>query len=152
MHRTFTFSDIVHRNNFFQRNFHWTLCHSQDTKPVITDRNEVFTRVCDFVNSGECLPQCMLGYQHPLKQTPPGSRHPPGADTPPGAHPPPRSRHTPPEADSPPLHPPPGADSPPPPPRGSRLRDTVNEQPVRILLECILVSVICQPLLGDDLQ
>ena len=27
-----------------------------------------------------------------------------------------------------------------PPPPGSRLRDTVNEQPVRILLECILVS------------
>ena len=49
---------------------------------------------------------------HPPKQTPPGSRHPPGADTP-------------------------GADQPPPP--GSRLRHTVNERPVRILLECILV-------------
>ena len=138
MHRTFTFSDIVHRNNFFQRNFHWTLCHSQDTKPVITDRNEVFTRVCDSVNRGECLPQCMLGYQHPLKQT-----HPLEQTPPPGADIPPRSRQP-----STPPHPPRSRH----PPRGSRLRDAVNEQPVRILLECILVSVICQPLLGDDLQ
>ena len=34
---------------------------------------------------------------------------------------------------------PPGADTPPGPPPGSRLQHTVNERPVRILLECILV-------------
>ena len=49
--------------------------------------------------------------------TPPWSRHPLGADTPP------RSRH--------PLEP--GT------PPGSRLQHTVNERPVRILLECILI-------------
>ena len=61
----------------------------------------------------------------PQKQTPPPSRHPtweqthtPGAD-------PPRSRHP-----TWSRHPPPG----------SRLRHTVNERPVRILLECILVG------------
>ena len=93
----------------------------------------------------------MLGY------TPPGSRppqeaDPPGADTPPspGKQMPPGSR--------PPPHPlPPGADTPswsrhppgsrpplgadPPPPR-SRLQHTVNERPVRILLECILVVTL----------
>ena len=54
--------------------------------------------------------------------TPPGSRHPPPeqADTPPGADTTPRARQT--------------------PPPGSRLQPTVNERPVRILLECILVS------------
>ena len=51
------------------------------------------------------------GSRPPWEQTPPGSRHPPGAD-------PPGSRH---------------------PPR-SRLQHTVYERPVRILLECILVS------------
>ena len=42
----------------------------------------VFTRVCDSVNTGGCLPQCMLGY-HPLPRSrPPRNRHPPpGADT-----------------------------------------------------------------------
>ena len=60
----------------------------------------------------------MLGCEPP----PTGADIPPGADTP---HPP--------RADSPP---PPGADTSP----GSRLRHTVNERPVRILLECILVG------------
>ena len=72
---------------------------------------------------GGCLPQCILGYT-------PRTRHPPWAQTPL----PPQSRH--------PLQPaeqtlPPGADTPPPP--GSRLQHTVNERPVRILLECILI-------------
>ena len=57
----------------------------------------VFTRVCDSVNGGGGLPQCMLGYppgadtpqsrpplglDPPPEQTPPWSRHPPQADTP----------------------------------------------------------------------
>ena len=50
-----------------------------------------------------------------------------------GQPPPPRSREN-------PL--PPGPGRPPPPPPGRRLQHTVNERPVRILLECILVHNI----------
>ena len=94
--------------------------------------------------------------RHPPEQThthptqsrhPPGSRHthPPGADT----HTPPKSRY-PPRADTH-THPPPPRSryTPPPkqtPPPGSRLRYTVNERPVRILLECILVSIFLKKL------
>ena len=78
----------------------------------------------------------MLGYPHrhpqeqtppgadtPLEQTPPRTRHPPGEDTP--------REQTPPQEQTPPgtRHPP-----------RRRHRHTVNEWPVRILLECILVS------------
>ena len=123
-------------------------------------QGNIFVPVCHTVHRGMCLPQCMLGYHTPWEQTPPQSRHPPeqippGADTPRGAdplgsrHPQsrhcPRSRHPPeqippgsrqpPRTDTPHRHPP-GADTHPP---GSRLRHTVNERPVRILLECILV-------------
>ena len=79
--------------------------------------------------------------QTPWEQTPPQ-----GADTPPS----PRSRHPPdqtPPRSRPPWtrsrHPPPGAE----PPRSrhplgrSWLWHTVNERPVRILLECILVDL-----------
>ena len=66
----------------------------------------------------------MLGYDPPTppppEQTPPGSRPPSRADPPEQT---PQSR-------------PPGSRTPPPP---SKLRHTVNERPVRILLECILV-------------
>ena len=75
----------------------------------------VFTRVCDSVHRRGGLPQCMLGYH-----TPPG-KHPSRK------HPPPSGKHTLPWE----AHPP-----------GSRLRHTVNERPVRILLECILVVKI----------
>ena len=92
------------------------------------------------------------GADTPQEQTPPGSRQPPpiadtlpleqtpllGADNPPGGDtpqirhpPPPGSRH-------PPEQTPPPRDQTCPPP-GSRLQHTVNERPVRILLECILV-------------
>ena len=67
------------------------------------------------------------------RQTPPGpGRHPPG----PGRHPP-RIRQTPPQTrQTPPqdqAHP----------PLGSRLQHMVYEWPVRILLECILVTHVC---------
>ena len=73
----------------------------------------VFTRVYDFVNRrGVCLSACWDTTPPPFwEQTTP-----PRADNP-WEQTPPRSRH----------------------PPGSRLRDTVNERPVRILLECILV-------------
>ena len=86
----------------------------------------IFLQACVCPRGEGCLPQCMLGYPPPLGADPPQSRHPP----------PPREQ----------THPPPGADTPwsrhPPrpgtPPPGSRLQHTVNERPVRILLECIL--------------
>ena len=76
---------------------------------------------------GEDTPQS----RHAPKQTPPGAdTAPPGADTPPWVDPP-LWEQTPP---------------PPPPPRKkhsprSKLWHTVNERPVRILLECILVLI-----------
>ena len=100
------------------------------------------------------LPQCMLGYpprsrppgadtppgsRHPHSRHPPGNRHPqeqtptPAADTHPGSRHP-RSRHLPPS-----RHPP-----------RSKLRHTVNEQPVRILLKCILVVHKPYPEIDDD--
>ena len=67
----------------------------------------------------------------PPRADPPGrytplDRYPPSGQV----HPPTPGRYTPPEQ----THPPP--------PPGSRLRHTVNERPVRILLESILVMII----------
>ena len=82
------------------------------------------------------------GSRHPLGPDIPQSR-PPRADppeqTPPGEDTPQQSRHP---LEQTPLQEqtPPEADTPPP---GSRLRHTVNEWPVRILLECILVTPVC---------
>ena len=99
------------------------------------DHGYVFTHVCDSVHGG--LPQCMLGYHppwrmHPRKHacTPLGSTPPQEAHSPPQKHTHTPRKHAPWEAHTPrSTHPPPG----------SRLQHTVNEQPVRILLECILV-------------
>ena len=66
---------------------------------------------------------------HPHDQAPPG----PGTHTPWDQAHPPRTRHTPP---GPGTHPSPGPGTLAP---RSRLQHTVNERPVRILLECILV-------------
>ena len=99
----------------------------------------------------------LLGADTPLEQT-----HPPGADTPRGADPPGADTPwaDPLGADTPPEQTPPGADTPQEqtPPPGSRLQHTVYERPVRILLECILVSVcecslnICILIGGKDTQ
>ena len=95
----------------------------------------VFTRVRDSVNRG-----LSASVHAGIPPHPPGGRPPhPEADTPQKADIPLGSRHHPPwEAD-----PPPGKQTPPPEadPPGSRLQHTVNERPVRILLECILVNV-----------
>ena len=124
----------------------------------------MFLQVCVCQQGGGCLPQCMLGCQTPqTRQTPlrpgrpprPGRCPPDQADPPPdhadpldrqtppgpGRHPPdqmggvclsacwdarpPRTRQTPPQTRQTPR---------------SRLQHTVYERPVRILLECILVS------------
>ena len=114
---------------------------------IFTGRNEVvakviFLHLSVILFTGGCLPQCILGYHTPQEQTPPGSRspqeqtHPPGADTIREQTCPPGSRHTS-QEQTPPGSRHPQADTPP----GSRLRHTVNERPVRILLECILVGV-----------
>ena len=96
-----------------------------------------------------------IHHQPPSGADPPKTRHPLGAD-PPGSRPleqtPREQTHTPgtshPPGTRPPTRHPPGADPPEqtPPSRSrhhhpcrSRLQHTVNERPVRILLECILV-------------
>ena len=85
------------------------------------DQGNIFTPVCHSVHRGVCLSACWDTTPpgaHPLEQTPhPPRPDPPGAD-PPGANPP-GTR---------------------PPPTPGRLQHTVYERPVRILLECILVS------------
>ena len=108
-------------------------------------QGNIFTSVCqEFCPQGEegvCLSACWdtpdpqaprdqtpLGADTPQTRHPPSSRppspisRPPGPGTPPAADPP-WTRHT---------HPP-----------GSRLQHTVNEWPVCILLECILVAPVC---------
>ena len=72
-------------------------------------QGNIFTPVCHSVHRGVSA-SVQAGI-------PPPSKHPPRADNPPGVD-------TPPPEQTPP---------------GSRLRHTVNERPVRILLECILV-------------
>ena len=93
---------------------------------------------------GGCLPQWMLGYHPPSRppweQTPPLEQTPPRDQTPPGPDPP-WSRH------------PPGSRTTPPP--ESRRQHTVNERPVRILLECILVKemhLLCNCMLAIDVH
>ena len=94
----------------------------------------VFTRVCDSVHRG-------VSGEPPLDQAdPPGpGRPPPGPGRPPlaGRSPPgprripPGPRRTPPDQGEPPRT----KET----PAGRRLKHTVNERPVHILLECILV-------------
>ena len=124
----------------------------------------MFSQVCVCKQGGEgCLPQCMLGCplgadtprNRPRREQTRPTRHPLGADTPQSRHPlweqtppmgPDPPEQTPREQTPPPDIPlweqtptgrrhPPAADTPP----ESRLQHTVNEQPARILLECILV-------------
>ena len=104
---------------------------------LVTGRNEgqgyVFTRVCHSVNRrGVCLSACW-GTTPTQEQKPPRSTHPLLSRHPPPEQALPQSRHP-----SRWSRQPPRADPP-----GSRLRHTVNERPVRILLECILVTLVC---------
>ena len=111
----------------------------------------VFTRVCDSVHRGG-LQRTLLDQADPprdqadppwTRENPPSREDPPGTreNTPQQGEPPPRPGRRPPPG--PGRTPPPGQADPPrdkqnPPPR-RRLQHTVNERPVRILLECILV-------------
>ena len=103
----------------------------------------IFTGICDSVNRGAV---CSEGYSIPACTEAPRPDTPLGVDTPHWSrHPPeqtsPWSRHpqeqTSPKADTPRSRHPPGADTT---PVQSMLRDTVNAQAVRILLECNLVT------------
>ena len=90
----------------------------------------MFLLVCVILFTGGGLPQCMLGYHPPEGGIPPGRRHPP--PPPPGTmhpwdHASPLGLCTPRT-----MHPPGPCPTP---------RHMVNERPVRILLECILVLV-----------
>ena len=110
---------------------------------LVTGRNEVVAKVI-FLHLFVILFTGGLVSHKAPRQTP----HPPDQ-----AHHPPRTRHPPPDqAHHPPrpdTHPRPGTPPPDlthpprtrhtPPPHGSRLRHTVYERSVRILLECILV-------------
>ena len=129
-------------------------------KTIFTGRNEVvakvmFLHVCVILFTGGGSP----GRENPPRQGEPprAGRNPPGQGGTPRAGRTPRQGGTPPGRENPPLagrttpwqgEPPPQADTPPeqtpprdqtPLPPGSRLQHTVNERPVRILLECILV-------------
>ena len=111
------------RNGFLRLVLYGGVNTAQRQTPIQDTRlgqGNVFTGVCDSVHRGRgcvCLSACW-DTTTPLEQTPPR------ADTPPESRPP-GSRHS---------HP-----TPDPPPPGSRLRHTVNERPVGILLDCILV-------------
>ena len=84
----------------------------------------VFTHVCDSVHRGGLRAgRTPPGRENPLARRPPWQEDPPARRTPPSReNPPPGRRHH--------------------PPWGSRYQHTVNERPVRILLECILVFTI----------
>ena len=103
---------------------------------------KLWPRLCFY----SCLWFCLQGGVS--EADPPGSRHPP-QQTPPWSRHCPHPQQTPPGVDTPQVRPPPeqtppGLSTPsqtkytPP---GSRLRHTVNERLVRILLECVLVVV-----------
>ena len=135
----------------YKYKYGWTISSMDIYRPQRScGQGNVFTGVCHSLCSqgeGVCLSACWD------TTSPPGpGRHPLRSDTPPGpgrhpwdqADPPWDQADTPLEPGRPPWirHPPYQADTPadqagnPP---GSRLQHTVYEQPVRILLECILV-------------
>ena len=105
----------------------------------------IFSQACVCPREGGCLTQCMLGYPPPRSRHPPWEQTPPQTMHPPGSRPPRTS--TPLDQATPPTRHLPEADTPPPgrrhPPgkQTAALQHTVNERPVRILLECILVLV-----------
>ena len=96
-------------------------------------QGNIFTSVCLSTGGrGVCLSACWDTHP-PWEQTPSPEQTPLGAD--------------PPGADTPQEQPPPPEQAPP----GSRLQHMVNERPVRILLECILVwQIVCRKLCGNE--
>ena len=106
-------------------------------------QGNIFAPVCHSVHrGGVCLSACWdttPPKQTSAQQTTPPEQTPPTADTPPTAHP--HWSRQPPEQTPPKEHTPWNRHPPEQTPPGSRLQHTVNERPVRILLEYILVEV-----------
>ena len=92
---------------------------------IFTGRNEVVAKVMFLLVSVILSTGGVSGRENPLARRPPWAGRPPGKETPPG-------RETPQQGE-------------PPPPAWSPPRHTVNERPVRILLECILVVFLHLP-------
>ena len=120
------------------------ICNPSILLPAATKlgQGNIFTSVCqEFCPRGGRVSASVHAGIHPPGPGTPPTRHPPRPGTPP---PPPRPG-TPPPVTRP--DPPPGPGNPRTrqtprssrPPSGSRLQHTVNERPVRILLEYILV-------------
>ena len=112
-------------------------CYDDHYRPKRSlGQGNIFTPVCHSVHrGGRGSPS--LGGSPCQTPTPPAWRTPPDqTPPPPGADPPSMENPPPPEQTPPHQTPPPDGEPPPP---GSRLRHTVYDRPVRILLECILV-------------
>ena len=109
---------------------------------IITGRNEVvakvmFLQVCVCPQGGRVSASVHAGMPYPPRwRTPPRDGEPPRWRTPPMENPP---NGEPPGWRTPRMENPPDGEPPP----GSRLQHTVYERPVRILLECILVYILC---------
>ena len=98
-------------------------------------QGNIFTSVCqEFCPQGGGSASVHAGIPPPQEQTPPPEQTPLREQTPPTGIRHPQGADTPPQGQAP--------WSRPPPPPESRLRHTVNERPVRILLECILVFLL----------
>ena len=129
--------------------------YPMNSSSLLPAATKLWPRLCFYT----CLWFCSQGGgspENPLPpwpgRPPPGTRqtHPCDQAYPPGpGRPPPGTRQTPPRDQGdppgprrtpPPPPPPPGPRWTPPPP-GRTLQHTVNERPVRILLECILVFI-----------
>ena len=132
---------LSHRaKNLLRVHSHWIKAEANFYRPQRScGQGNVFTRVCVILFTGGSA-SVHAGIPSTPPHLPPPEGGPPEADTSPG------SRHTPREADPPGSRHPPGSRPPkkqtlPP---GSRPppRHTVNERPVRILLECILFSLM----------
>ena len=112
-----SFSSLL-LGEYFRKSKYCNQCSDLSTMEfVITGRNEVVAKVIFLHLSVILFTGGRVWGRHPRPPLP-RSRHPPGAE-------------------------PPGADTQwvrHPPPPGSRLQHTVNERPLRILLECILVT------------
>ena len=108
---------------------------------------KLWPRLCFYTCLWFC-PQGASPENPPDQAEPPWQGEPPPdqADTKAGRTPPPGPRRTPP---GPGRQPPPSRENPHPtsPPPGRRLQHTVNERPVRILLECILVKSVTKNVL-----
>ena len=108
-----------HGHYIIETKVNWVTFSFHSSGIIFTVRNEVLAKVI-FLHLFVIL---FTGGEY-LTRYPPGPGTSPRPGTPPGPGTPPRTRYTPQTRYTPP---------------GCKLRNTVNDRPVRILLECILV-------------